>query len=96
MADGLSCPVAYGIFPGQELNPCPEHWQADSYPLDHRGSPPLTFIFLIKKFFVCIIYLLFFVSLGLCCCKQAFSSCGEWGRATLHCSAGASHCGGFS
>ena len=22
----------------------PPHWQADSYPLDHQGSPPLAFI----------------------------------------------------
>ena len=22
---------------------------------------------------------LFLAALGLCCCKQAFSSCGEWG-----------------
>ena len=31
--------VACGIFPGQESNPCPLLWQADSYPLDHQGSP---------------------------------------------------------
>ena len=33
--------------------------------------------------------------LGLRCCAQAFSSCGERG-ATLHCGAWASQCGGFS
>ena len=27
---GLSCPAACGIFPDQELNLCPLHWQADS------------------------------------------------------------------
>ena len=26
----LSCPMIYGNFPDQELNPCPQHWQADS------------------------------------------------------------------
>ena len=36
---GLSCPEAYGIFPDQGLNPCPLHWQVDSSPLDHQGSP---------------------------------------------------------
>ena len=27
---GLSCPAACGIFPDQESNLCPLHWQADS------------------------------------------------------------------
>ena len=26
---GLSCSVAYGVFPDQGSNPCPLHWQAD-------------------------------------------------------------------
>ena len=34
------------------------------------------------------------VALGLCCCEQAFSSCGE--RGPLCCSVRASHCSGFS
>ena len=33
------------------------------------------------------------VELGLCCCVQAFSSCGEWGLPFV---AVASHCSGFS
>ena len=28
-----------GIFRDQGSNPCPLHWQADSYPLSHHGSP---------------------------------------------------------
>ena len=36
---GLSCSEACGIFPDQGLNLCPLHWQADSYPLHHQGSP---------------------------------------------------------
>ena len=36
---GLSCPVACGILPDQGSNPCPLHWQADSQPLRHQGSP---------------------------------------------------------
>ena len=36
---GLSCPAACGIFPDQGSNPCPLHWQADSQPLRHQGSP---------------------------------------------------------
>ena len=29
---GTCFPMACGIFPDQESNPCPLHWQADSYP----------------------------------------------------------------
>ena len=29
------------IFPTQGLNPCLLHWQADSLPLSHLGSPEL-------------------------------------------------------
>ena len=36
---GSSCSVACGIFPDQGSNPCPLHWQADSQPLRHQGSP---------------------------------------------------------
>ena len=36
-----SCPMARGIFRGQESNPCPLHWQADSYSLNHQGRSPL-------------------------------------------------------
>ena len=42
VAHGPSCSVACGIFPDQGSNPCPLHWQADSQPLRHQGSPPLT------------------------------------------------------
>ena len=36
---GLSCSVACGIFPDQGVNPCFLHWQPDSLPLSHQGSP---------------------------------------------------------
>ena len=36
---GLSCSAACGIFPDQGSNSCPLHWQADSQPLRHQGSP---------------------------------------------------------
>ena len=39
VAHGPSCPAACGIFPDQGLNPCSLHWQADSQPLRHQGSP---------------------------------------------------------
>ena len=39
VAHGPSCSAACGIFPDQGSNPCPLHWQADSQPLPHQGSP---------------------------------------------------------
>ena len=41
VAHGLSCSVACEIFPDQGMNLCPLHWQADSQPLRHQGSPIL-------------------------------------------------------
>ena len=41
VAHGLSCSAACGIFPDQGSNPCSLHWQADSQPLRHRGSPDI-------------------------------------------------------
>jgi len=35
----LSCPAAWGIFLDRGRNLRPLHWQADSQPLDHQGSP---------------------------------------------------------
>ena len=45
VAHGPSCSVACGIFPDQSSNPCPLHWQADSQPLRHQGSPAYAFLF---------------------------------------------------
>ena len=39
VAHGSSCSAVCGIFPDQGSNPCPLHWQADSQPLRHQGSP---------------------------------------------------------
>ena len=39
VAHGPSCSAACGILPYQGSNPCPPHWQADSQPLRHQGSP---------------------------------------------------------
>ena len=43
VAHGPSCSTACGIFPDQGSNPCPLHWQADSQPLRHQGSPWVCF-----------------------------------------------------
>ena len=39
VAHGPSRSAACGIFPDKGWNPCPLHWQADSQPLRHQGSP---------------------------------------------------------
>jgi len=39
VAPGPSGPAACGIFPDQGLNPCLLHWQVESLPLRHQGSP---------------------------------------------------------
>ena len=44
MVHGLSCSVACGIFLDQGSNPCPLHWQTDSQPLRHQGSPGRLFM----------------------------------------------------
>ena len=52
VAHGLSGSGACGIFLDQGSNSCPLHWQVDSYPLNHQGSP-IGFVF----FFLCCISL---------------------------------------
>ena len=44
VAHGPSRSAACGIFPDQGSNPCPLHWQADSQPLCHQGSPDPSFL----------------------------------------------------
>ena len=44
VAHGPSCSAACGILPDQGPNPCPLHWQADSQPLRHQGSPAGRFL----------------------------------------------------
>ena len=39
-----SCSAACGISPDQGSNPCSLHWQADSQPLHHQGSPVQKFL----------------------------------------------------
>ena len=49
-AHGPSRSAACGIFPDQGSNPCPLHWQADSQPLHHQGSPRICCF--LKTFFL--------------------------------------------
>ena len=46
VAHGPSRSAACGIFPDQGSNPRSLHWQADSQPLRHQGSPELFFFIL--------------------------------------------------
>ena len=49
-AHRLSCPSACGILvPGPGIEPTSPHWEADSLPLDHQGSPQML-LFLIDTF----------------------------------------------
>ena len=54
VAQRLSHLLTCGILPDQGSNPCPLHWQVDSWSLDHQGSPGpffiLTVYFLNVKF----------------------------------------------
>ena len=53
VAHGPSRSAACGILPDQGPKPCPLHWQADSQPLRHQGSP----CYFLKDFHLCICYL---------------------------------------
>ena len=63
VAHGPSRSVACGIFPDQGSNLCPLHWQADSQPLRHQGSP------------VALILRLILVGLILCCFINQIFAC---------------------
>ena len=49
VAHGPSCSAACGILPDRGSNPCPLHWQADSQPLRHQGSPLTLFLSVVKQ-----------------------------------------------
>ena len=70
VAHGPSCSAARGILPDQGSNLCPLHWQADSQPLRHQGSPLLFLIIffilinfknVLNHFIIIIIFLSFFL-----------------------------------
>ena len=68
VAHGPSCSVACGILPDQGSNPCPLHWQADSQPLHHQGSPNVSCIYYL------ISLLIGFLSSGLSLFQQTSES----------------------
>ena len=56
VAHGPSWSVACGIFPAQGSNPCPLHWQAESQPLRHQGSPCYYFLIFASPWRATLIY----------------------------------------
>ena len=64
VAHGSSCSAARGIFPDQGSNPCPLHWQADSQPLRHQGSPNIVF----TTGLLVVYFLFLFLKTSLFCC----------------------------
>ena len=54
VAHGPSRSAACGILPDQGSNPYPLHWQADSQPLRHQGSP---YFFNYRRPFILKVYL---------------------------------------
>ena len=72
MVHGLSCPATCGIFPDKSWNPCPLHWQVDSFFF-------FNFNYACLYFFINLFIYLFLAVLGPRFCARAFSSCGERG-----------------
>ena len=63
VAHGPSRSAACGILPDRGTNPRPLHWQADSQPLRHQGSP-LVFFFLFVFFLLLILFFLRYAGLS--------------------------------
>ena len=72
MVHGLSCSEACGTFMDQGLNPCLLHWQEDSLPQSHQGSP----VFILKAFVE-------FVTIPLLFSDLAFWPLGIWDSSSL-------------
>ena len=74
VACGPSRSAACGILPGQGSNPCPLHWQADSQPLRHQRSPPVSV--LITGFL--------HIKGSVCCCQRCTVSGPPASPSTSH------------
>jgi len=84
VAHGLNCSTASGIFLG--LNPCPLHWQLDSYPLCHQQSPAV-FWFLTQHFLWPYCHSSFSISILILNSYQLsiLFSCQQWFRRDVCC-----------
>ena len=95
VAHGPSCSAACGIFPDQGSTPCPLHWQADSQPLRHQGSPNSFFnvIFIVQKL-ICL-WLIYFWNIFKKCRLKIFLLLifsFHYFSLTYHCGLTARHC----
>ena len=52
VAHGLSCSAMCGVFQDQGSNPCLLHWQVDSWPLSHEGSPVLQLLYPFTRWWI--------------------------------------------
>ena len=73
-----SWPAASGIFLEQGMNLFVLHWQADSQPLDHQGSPCIhlciqSFIYISVDSGIFILYFRFNTIFCYCCCSNCFN-----------------------
>ena len=69
--------------PGPGLNLCPLHWQADSLPLSHQGSPSLSFMFICLVLAVACRILIAMLGLISSCDMWASLPCGMWDLSSL-------------
>ena len=72
VAHGPSRSTACGIFPDQGSNLWPLHWQGESQPLRHQGSP-LCYCFVSISFISALLLMISFLLLTFLC--SSFSSC---------------------
>ena len=72
-----SCSAACEIFPDQGSNPHPLHWQADSQPLRHQGSPLIAFWKTSKQSF-CFHALPGFIFRSTRCASDSRGFLGSW------------------
>ena len=74
---GLRCSAVCGIYPDQGSNLCPLHWQADSQPLHHQGSPVGRFLITVSISVLVIDMFIFSISswfsLGMLCFSKNLS-----------------------
>ena len=70
--NGLSCSVAWGVFPDQGLNSCLPHWPADSLPLSHQGSRLWFYSCLLVHFWLC------WVSVAVCALALVVAASGAY------------------
>ena len=76
---GLSCSTACGFILNQGLNSRPLHWQVETYPLCHQGSPQIEILWSLL--------IVSFIRNTRCCALKGtiyiISNCIPWSRITV-------------